>query len=322
MATDTFSSADSALPNEAELFDRLRTFAKTLLSPFASLKLTVGLFATSIFIIFVGTLAQVEKDMWEVMDLYFRSFFAWIDFQLFFPRSWFPSLVGKVPGGFPMPGGFLIGLLMAVNLLAAHSIRFKIQSKGSALLLGLAVIGVGVAVTYWVIASGHNQSGLQGEPPFSWQTLWKFVQGSLVVLTLASVVALAISKTTSSIQRFGWFAVAIVCGVLAGWAASTMPSPSSLRILWQLIQGGLSGLILLMGCLLAFRKRAGIVLLHSGIALIMYSEFFVGQYAVEGRMMIREGETMNYLRDIRSVELAIIDSSADAVWNRHTRQIS
>ena len=60
---------------------------KTVLAPVASLKLTVVLFALSIVLIFVGTLAQVDKDIWEVIGLYFRCWFAWVPFQVFVPPS-------------------------------------------------------------------------------------------------------------------------------------------------------------------------------------------------------------------------------------------
>ena len=209
-----------------------------------------------------------------------------------------------------MPGGFTIGLLMAVNLVAAHLVRFKIQAKGPELVLGLAIILVGSAVTYWVIVSGHNQQGLQGQPPFSWTTLWVAVRIATLLMAFACVAALALSKRTSLFARYGLLGLALTFGALGIWSLMTIPSPSSLRILWQLIQGGLAGLVLLAGCLLAFKKRAGVVLLHAGIGLMMFSEFFVSKYAIEGKVRIREGETMNYLRDIRSVELAIVDSSA------------
>ncbi len=82
-----------------------------------------------------------------------------------------------------------------------------------------------------------------------------------------------------------------------------------MRILWQLIKGGLAGLVLLAGCVLLFRKRAGIVLLHGGIALVMINELVVHTLHVEGQMPIKEGETVNYVMDIRAVELAVIDPS-------------
>lgn len=311
MATGAISS-ESSLPSDNSI--EMAAWAQAILRPIASLKLTVVLFALSIFIIFVGTLAQVDMDMWEVIEVYFRSTIAWIDFQVFFPRSWFPSLADKVPGSFPMPGGFLIGVLMALNLVAAHLVRFKIQAKGPELLLGLVVMAIGSLVTWWVIASGHNQSGLQGEPPFSWETLWYVVRAGLILTAVASGIGMAMSPNAST--RAWLLGLAIIGGGFAAWACTTIPSPSSLRILWQLIQGGLAGIVLLIGCLLAFKKRAGIVLLHAGIGLMMFSEFFVGQYAVEGRMSLSEGETVNYLRDIRSIELAVVDSTdeeSDAV---------
>ena len=64
----------------------------------ASLKLTVVLFAMAIFIVLTGTLAQIDKGIWSVVEQYFRCSVAWIEFQLFFPRSW------EVSGSFPFPG--------------------------------------------------------------------------------------------------------------------------------------------------------------------------------------------------------------------------
>ena len=306
MATGALQ-ADASFPTDKSLeFGPVLTF---VLKTLASLRLTVALFALSIFIIFVGTLAQVDMDMWEVIEKYFRSYIAMVDLQVFFPRTWFPNLVGKVPGVIPVPGGASIGIMMAINLLAAHLIRFKVQASGTELLMGLVTLAFGSLVTYWVIASGHNQSGLQGRPPFSWEALWMGIRATMFLSAIASIAALAFQSKASALQRLAWLGAAITCGGLGVWAATTMPSPSSLRILWQLIQGGLAGLVLLVGCYLVFKRRAGVVLLHAGIGLMMFSEFFVGQYAVEGKMSIFEGETVNFLRDIRAVELAVIDTS-------------
>jgi hypothetical protein len=52
---------------------------------------------------------------------------------------------------------------------------------------------------------------------------------------------------------------------------------------WQLIQGGLAGLILLVGCIMVFRKRGGMVLLHAGIGLLMFNELWVASTALSGR---------------------------------------
>src|SRR5687768_3287393 len=79
-----------------------------LLEPLASLKITVALFAMAIFLIFAGTLAQVEDDIWVVMGRYFRTWFARVELQVFFPPAFFPSRP-EVPGAFYFPGGWIIG---------------------------------------------------------------------------------------------------------------------------------------------------------------------------------------------------------------------
>ena len=53
-------------------------------SALASLRLTVVLFALSIFLVFAGTLAQVDHGVWDVVNhSYFRVWFAYIELQGF-----------------------------------------------------------------------------------------------------------------------------------------------------------------------------------------------------------------------------------------------
>jgi len=218
----------------------------------ASLKITVVLFAMSIFIVFAGTLAQTRHDIWDVVHTYFRAAWVWIPLQIFFPKSFFPTM-GPVSGEIPFLGGWAIGALMAVNLLAAHLVRFKAQAKGSRLFLGLGVIAAGCLVTAGVIVSGSESE----------------------------------------------------------WHIMPVLGPS-MRILWQLVQGTFAGLVLLAGCTIVFGKRAGIVLLHAGVGLLMFSELLVGTTAVESQMHIVEGDTVNYVQDVRTNELAVIDTSDPA----------
>lgn len=154
-----------------------------VLHALASLKLTVALFAMAMVLIFAGTLAQATQGVWTVVDTFFRSPLAWVDLQLFIPRS-----LARVPGGFPFPGGLLIAGLMVVNLVAAHIVRFK-----------------------------------------------------------------------------------------------------------------------------ANRKRAGILILHAGVIVLLLGEFATTLLADEGLMQIDEGGASSYVEDIREAELAIIDSSAPDV---------
>ncbi|MCI0703554.1 MAG: cytochrome c biogenesis protein ResB, partial [Planctomycetia bacterium] len=56
-------------------------------------------------------------------------------------------------------------------------------------------------------------------------------------------------------------------------------------------------------------KRSGILLIHSGILLLFLGEFITREYAIEQRMTIDEGRSVNFTEDTRNVELAIIDKS-------------
>src|SRR3954453_16434745 len=122
-------------PVENALPEKLRA----VLKPIASLKLTVALFALAIILVFTGTLAQARHDIWWVLHNYFRTPVAWIEFNVFFPPAWFSEYTSlmNLGGSFPFPGGFTIGALMAVNLLAAHGLRFKVQTRGARLWSGL-----------------------------------------------------------------------------------------------------------------------------------------------------------------------------------------
>ncbi|MES1194266.1 MAG: ResB protein required for cytochrome C biosynthesis, partial [Opitutus sp.] len=82
---------------------------------FVSLKLTVVLLALSIVLIFWATLAQVHLGIWGVQQKFFHAFFV----------------LEKIPGTeIPVPvfpGGYFIGGLLLINLVAAHVYRFKFE---------------------------------------------------------------------------------------------------------------------------------------------------------------------------------------------------
>jgi len=113
-----------------------------LLKPVASLKLTVALFALCFVIVFCGTLAQRDHGIQIVVRDYFRSAFVWIPFRhlVFF----------SVPGSFPFPGGWLLGALLLINLLAAHLTRFRFTVQRIGILLmhaGVLLLLLGELVT-------------------------------------------------------------------------------------------------------------------------------------------------------------------------------
>ena len=104
------------------------------LSVVASLRLTVVLFRLSIFLIFVGTLAQKDQDVWRVVnDTYFRVWFAQVDYLVFerLVQLFNKGVDWNLQGHFYFLGGKTLGLCLLLNLAAAHAIRFKIAAKGS-----------------------------------------------------------------------------------------------------------------------------------------------------------------------------------------------
>lgn len=203
---------------------------KRLLTPLASLKLTVVLLILSIVLVYAGTWAQIDQSVWTVQSTYFYSWFTWVDFQTLLPRR-APGQFA-IPGGFPMPGGYLIGTLMLINLAVAHGLRFRFSWLD--LLVSLPLLG-------WML-----------------YVLWLWQEN----------------------HRTGWMVAALVAGAL------------------------------LIGVLYALHpKRAGIILIHLGIIILLVGQIFTSIYAVETRMVIDEGQTVHYSEDIREVELAIIDSS-------------
>jgi len=83
----------------------------------SSLRLTVVCLCLAIVLIFAGTLAQVYLGLYAVQSQFFRSFFVY----------WTPEgSHWRIP---VLPGGWLLGVVLLVNLLAAHIKRFKWSTK-------------------------------------------------------------------------------------------------------------------------------------------------------------------------------------------------
>ncbi len=173
-----YLSVDSPEPPPTDQGDSmlggLWQVARTILRPLASLWITVVLFLMAMFIVYAGTTAQVEMDIWEVVHTYFRmdltslagalsSAFCFIELRILFPAAFFPYLSEVIPAGygFYFPNGWLIGLGMFINLTAAHLIRFKIQSSGTRLWAGLLTIVLGCLASVAVIMLGSYQTADQ-----------------------------------------------------------------------------------------------------------------------------------------------------------------
>lgn len=111
---------------------------KRLVKIFTSLRLTVILLAFAIVLVFVGTLAQVDEGLYNAQARYFRQ---WLIFGL--------DLFGwKLP--VILPGGYLVGTMLLLNLICAHIYRFQLSAKKIGIQLthaGVILLLVGQLVT-------------------------------------------------------------------------------------------------------------------------------------------------------------------------------
>ncbi|MCW5556388.1 MAG: hypothetical protein KIT22_00855 [Verrucomicrobiae bacterium] len=79
------------------------------IAPISSLRLTVLLLALSIIVTFFGTLAQTEDGLYVAQQRYFRSWFS----------VWSPHNPDWKWLQIPLPGGYLLGVLLLVNLITS-----------------------------------------------------------------------------------------------------------------------------------------------------------------------------------------------------------
>ena len=300
-------------PNEAgpTLGDLNHPFVKAL-RPLGSLWLTIVLLGLCIFLVLAGSLVQRDLDIWKVIDRYFASFVAWIDLDSF-RAVFFPFLPRLGSVIIPFPGGATLGILLAVNLVAAQAFRFSIRARGARLLAGVLVIAIGALLTYLVIAGGSNKDGLQDIDPLRYDRLWNLFLVALGLLWGVGIFGIVRVGPRRQLEFWSLIAFCAALGVFLAWLLTLGKAgrlnDSSMRILWQLSEATFAGLVLLGGCVLVFRRRAGLVLTHAGIGLLIFSELLVRLTAVEAEMPIVEGETAHYVRYDRAVELVVIDPS-------------
>jgi ResB-like family len=114
----------------------MREIYREFIRLFVSLRLTVVLLALSALLIFFATLDQVNLGIWAVQDKWFKSFIVLQKYK-------------DVP--VPVfPGGYFIGGLLLVNLVAAHIKRFAFTWKKAGIQLvhgGLILMLLGELVS-------------------------------------------------------------------------------------------------------------------------------------------------------------------------------
>src|ERR1035441_3018452 len=97
---------------------------KPIFKFFSSLKLTVTCLALGCILVFWGTLAQVHLGLFKAQSEFFRSFL------IYWP------LDGTAPHIPIFPGGYFLGTVLLINLLAAH-LRYYQPGKRK---IGIALI--------------------------------------------------------------------------------------------------------------------------------------------------------------------------------------
>jgi len=113
-------------------------FLERLIKFFASLRLTVVCLGFGMLLIFTGTLAQVPLGLYQAQNEFFRSFIVY----------WKPEhFAWKIP---VLPGGYLLGGVLLLNLVAAHSERFSLSRKKAGIWMihcGLILLLLGQLLT-------------------------------------------------------------------------------------------------------------------------------------------------------------------------------
>jgi hypothetical protein len=113
-------------------------FLEKLIRFFSSLKLTVACLMLGLILVFWGTIAQVDMGLYKAQNEFFRSVLIY----------WHPKgAAWKIP---IFPGGYFLGVVLVLNLIAAHMRRFKFTKDKLGLFLihaGLILLLIGQLLT-------------------------------------------------------------------------------------------------------------------------------------------------------------------------------
>jgi len=121
----------------------MKSILKQIFKFFASFGLAVAIFVFMFLLILFGTLYQVDHGLYEAQNKYFNSMF----------------LVHKIgPVAIPLPGGYLLLSVLAVNLVCGGLIRMRNKLRRPGILIthiGVLVLLISAGVTYHFSDRGH-----------------------------------------------------------------------------------------------------------------------------------------------------------------------
>ena len=283
----------------------IRSALMTLGSP----KLTVVLLAVGMLVVLVGTVQQTRHDIHEVKKMHFHSLLVAVQFQEILVPAWFPEKYHNVAGGFYIPSGVSVIIAMLVNLLVAHMMRFRVQAAGGRLAAGVAVMLLGAGLTAMVIANG-NANGFQDTPLFPWSSLWVVLQAGLAASVAAALYGASMLRGEAKMVRLLLWIYALVVGTLfvltVYLGEKAFIGDDAMRVVWRLMQGTVGAIVVYGGAAFVFKRKAGIVVIHLGLLLLMLGELYTTYNAGEQRMSVYEGKSSNFTYDIERGEMAII----------------
>src|SRR5437868_3797575 len=97
-------------------------------------------------LVFWGTLAQADFGNWTIVNRYFRNWIVMVPVKVLMFNQ-----VENLTDAIPFPAGLTIGLVMLINLLAAHAVRFKLAWNRAGIILihvGIIFMMAGEVLTY------------------------------------------------------------------------------------------------------------------------------------------------------------------------------
>ena len=308
MATNQIDSRSSVDAAPAVGFT-VTDIAQAIVMPLASLRFTVALLFLAVLMTWVATLEQAYDDVFNVKIRHFSSLLVEVPVQVFFPPAWAPNLQ-NIPGRIFLPSGVSILVLMIVNLTAAHSLRFKVQACGTRLVVGVIALLVAILITGAVVLNGQG-AGVQTKPFIPYDKMWYAMLAAILVMSVGAIVA-AFVLSLRKIEHV----LLLYLGLMGGITALALLvfnqvyiGDSAMRILWQLVQATIAAVSGFIACVLLFKRKGGMVLLHIGVMGLMLNEILVTTAHKEHRLVVAEGETSNEVLDIRFHEMAIVDVS-------------
>ncbi|MFN6302451.1 MAG: cytochrome c biogenesis protein CcsA [Planctomycetota bacterium] len=305
---------DGLFPRSSESSTPIENVIWTALKYAGSLKITCAMFFLGVVILFVGTLAQDEDTIVDVKKEYFNSWVAYVPLDVFKPQTIWPhDQEQRIAGGFVIPGGALIGLILLINLVAAKMTRFQMTARGSRLAAGMVLTLIGFVLIALIVFGAHLEDGLQGEPPFSYDAIWLGCVASIVLSAIGlGTWAIAFPPKQSIVLITLWVLFLAFLGIATFLFLTgdkyRIPDPG-LRIVWQLSKSLIVSSVMLAGLILMFGARGGNVLIHLGVGLLMLGQFVFGDRQAEERISLYEGERTSVAVQTDIVELAVIDSS-------------